>query len=74
LTAIQTAWQLGYKVETDVYNEGFIHHDRFVKRDPLRLIEQMKPEEIAQVNLCNAGESLHDGNRIPHLQKFSQSR
>jgi glycerophosphoryl diester phosphodiesterase len=67
LTAIQTAWQLGYKVETDVYNEGIIHHDRFVKRDPSRLIEQMTRAEIAQVNLSNAGESLHDGNRIPSL-------
>ena len=70
LTAIQTAWHLGYKVETDVYSEGVIHHDRFVKRDPSRLVEQMTPEEIAQVNLCNGGESLHDGNRIPSLAEI----
>jgi glycerophosphoryl diester phosphodiesterase len=70
LTAIQTAWQLGYKVETDVYSDGFIHHDRFVKRDPSRLIEQMTPAEIELVNLSNAGDSLHDGNRIPSLAEI----
>ncbi len=70
LTAIKTAWLLGYGIETDVYSYGIIHHDRMIGRNPARLLDHMTPEQIAQVNLSTTGEALHDGTRIPMLSEI----
>lgn len=70
LTALSIAWQLGYKVKTDVYTYGVIHQDRFIQRDPSRLIDHMTPEDIGKVNLSTLEELPNDGNRIPSLEEL----
>jgi hypothetical protein len=69
LTAITNAWLLGYKVAIDVYSHGVIHRSRYIGGDRNRLIDSMTPEDIAQVNLSQSDEALHDGNRIPTLEE-----